>query len=93
VRSATPLTLTIRTEALYGERHDVFFNRGTASSQSYTEQYGNTPIEDLDPDRQKQALGWLSRDLDDALLRFVDETQPGDTLLGCFYEFTHQPAA
>ena len=93
VRSATPLTLTIRTEALYGERHDVFFNRGTASSQAYTEQYGNTPIEDLDPDRQKQALGWLSRDLDDALLRFVDETQPGDTLLGCFYEFTYQPAA
>jgi phosphatidylserine/phosphatidylglycerophosphate/cardiolipin synthase-like enzyme len=93
VRSATPLTLTIRTEPLYGERHDVFFNRGVASSQSYTEQYGNTPIADLDPERQKQALGWLSRDLDDALLRFVDQTQPGETLLGCFYEFTYRPAA
>jgi phosphatidylserine/phosphatidylglycerophosphate/cardiolipin synthase-like enzyme len=93
VRSATPLTLSIRTEPLYGERHDVFFNRGVASSQSYTQQYGNTPIADLDPDRQKQALGWLSRDLDDALLRFVDQTQPGETLRGCFYEFTYAPAA
>ncbi len=92
-RSSYPLTLTVRTEPLAGERHDVFFNRGVASSQSYTEQYGDTPIADLDPDRQKQALGWLSRDLDDALLRFVEQTQPGDRLLGCFYEFTFQPAA
>ncbi|HEY3531343.1 MAG TPA: phospholipase D-like domain-containing protein [Nocardioides sp.] len=93
VRSATPLTLTIRTEPLYGERHDVFFNRGVASSQAYTRLYGDTPIADLDPDRRKQALGWLSRDLDDALLRFVDQTDPGDRLLGCFYEFTYLPAA
>jgi phosphatidylserine/phosphatidylglycerophosphate/cardiolipin synthase-like enzyme len=93
VRSATPLTLTVRTEPLFGEQHDVFFNRGVASSQSYTEHYGNTPIADLDPDRQKQALGWLSRDLDDALLRFVDQTEPGDRLRGCFYEFTYLPAA
>ena len=92
-RSAYPLTLTIRTEPLSGEQHDVFFNRGVASSQSYTNQYGNTPIQDLDPERQKEALGWLSRDLDDALLRFVDQTQAGDTLLGCFYEFTFAPAA
>jgi phosphatidylserine/phosphatidylglycerophosphate/cardiolipin synthase-like enzyme len=93
VRSAAPLTLTIRTEPLYGEHHDVFFNRGVASSQSYTRLYGDIPIAYLDPDRRKQALGWLSRDLDDALLRFVDQTQPGDRLLGCFYEFTYLPAA
>jgi phosphatidylserine/phosphatidylglycerophosphate/cardiolipin synthase-like enzyme len=92
-RSGTPLTLTIRTEPLYGERHDVFFNRGVASSQGYTALYGNTPIAQLDPDRQKQALGWLSRDLDDALLRFVDQTQAGDQLLGCFYEFDYAPAS
>ena len=92
-RSATALTLTIRTEPLYGARHDVFFNRGVASSQAYTKTYGDTPIADLDPDRQKQALGWLSRDLDDALLRFVDQTLPGDRLLGCFYEFAYGPAA
>jgi phosphatidylserine/phosphatidylglycerophosphate/cardiolipin synthase-like enzyme len=93
VRSATPLTVTVRTEPLYGATHDVFFNRGTASSQAYTDLYGNTPIANLPPDRQQQALGWLSRDLDDALLRFVDQTQPGDRLLCCFYEFTYLPAA
>jgi phosphatidylserine/phosphatidylglycerophosphate/cardiolipin synthase-like enzyme len=93
VRSAASLTLTIRTEASYGGTHDVFFNRGVASSQSYTRVYGNTPIADLPPVRQRQALGWLSRDLDDALLRFIDQAQPGDQLLGCFYEFTYEPAA
>ena len=92
-RSATPLTLSIRTEPLYGERHDVFFNRGVASSQAYTKTYGNTRIADLDPDRRKQALGWLSRDLDEALLQFVDQTRSGDRLLGCFYEFAYEPAA
>lgn len=92
-RSGPDLSLTIRTEPLYGETHDVFFNRGVASSQAYTNVYGNTRIADLPPDRQKQALGWLSRDLDDALLRFIDQTLAGDQLLGCFYEFTYEPAA
>jgi len=71
----------------------VFFNRGVASSQAYTKTYGNTRIADLDPDRRKQALGWLSRDLDEALLQFVDQTRSGDRLLGCFYEFAYEPAA
>jgi phosphatidylserine/phosphatidylglycerophosphate/cardiolipin synthase-like enzyme len=92
VRSAAPLTLTVHSEALAGGKHDVFFNRGVASSQAYTQRYGNTRIQDLDPARRQQALGWLSRDLDDALLRFIDQTQAGDQLLGCFYEFTYEPA-
>jgi phosphatidylserine/phosphatidylglycerophosphate/cardiolipin synthase-like enzyme len=92
-RSSGPITITIHTEPLYGEWHDVFFNRGVASSQAYTDLFGNTPIAQLAPDRQRQALAWLSRDLDDALLRFVDQAEAGDRLLGCFYEFTYRPAA
>jgi phosphatidylserine/phosphatidylglycerophosphate/cardiolipin synthase-like enzyme len=93
LRSATPLTLSIRTEPLYGGRHDVFFNRGVASSQYYTDTFGDLPIDQLTPDQRQRALDWLSRDLDDALLRFVDQTLPGDGLLGCFYEFDYEPAA
>ena len=38
------------------------------------------------------AIDWLTRDLDDALLKFIDATEPGDQLLGCFYEFAYPPA-
>jgi phosphatidylserine/phosphatidylglycerophosphate/cardiolipin synthase-like enzyme len=92
-RPGPALTLTIRTEPLYGGKHDVFFNRGVASSQAYTRKYGTDPIDSLEPARRAQALGWLSRDLDDALLKFIDATQSGDQLLGCFYEFRYEPAA
>lgn len=92
-RPGPALRITVRTEALYGGAHDVFFNRGVASSQAYVRQYGDTPIKYLDPARREQALGWLSRDLDDAMLRFVRETRPGERLLGCFYEFRYEPVA
>jgi hypothetical protein len=92
-RPGPALTLTIRTEQLYGGTHDVFFNRGVASSQAYVRTYGTKPIDTLEPERRAQALGWLSRDLDDALLAFVDAATDGDRLLGCFYEFRYEPVA
>jgi phosphatidylserine/phosphatidylglycerophosphate/cardiolipin synthase-like enzyme len=93
-RSTRPLSITIRTEPLFTTgTHDVFFNRGVASSQAYVRRFGTDPIDKLPPDTREQALAWLSRDLDDAILRFVDSCQPGDRLLGCFYEFRYPPAA
>jgi phosphatidylserine/phosphatidylglycerophosphate/cardiolipin synthase-like enzyme len=94
-RSASPIAIKIRTEPLVGTGvHDVFFNRGVASSQAYARKFKNKS-----PDRQptaakkQEALDWLSRELDDALLRFIDAVPAGDTLLGCFYEFRWRPAA
>ncbi len=92
-RPGRALTVSVRTEPLYGATHDVFFNRGVASSQAYVRQYGTYPIDTLEPARRQQALGWLSRDLDDAMLKFVAAAQPGDRLLGCFYEFRYEPVA
>jgi phosphatidylserine/phosphatidylglycerophosphate/cardiolipin synthase-like enzyme len=92
-RSTHSVTLTVRTEPLSGAWHDVYFNRGVASSQYYTDTFGDTPIDQLDPATQAAALAWLSRDLGTSLLRFIDDTQPGDRLLGCFYEFSYEPAA
>jgi phosphatidylserine/phosphatidylglycerophosphate/cardiolipin synthase-like enzyme len=92
-RPGPALTLSVRTEPLYGDTHDVFFNRGVASSQAYVRSYGTDRIDDLEPARRAQALGWLSRDLDDALLKFVNQTESGDQLLGCFYEFRYEPVA
>ena len=75
------------------EAHDVFFNRGAASSQAFSRRFGDIDLtKDNPPDpRKPEALDWLGRDLDNAIYAFIDAAGPGDTLLGCFYEFHHAP--
>jgi len=93
-RTTRPLTIRVRTEPLISEtEHDVFFNRGVASSQAYTRKFGLAPIDDLEEPKRTEALAWLSRDLDEAVVRFVDRCEPGDGLLCCFYEFRYRPVA
>ncbi len=93
-RGSRPLSIRVRTEPLVSSSaHDVFFNRGVASSQAYQRRFGTAAIETLEPQRRAEALAWLSRDLDEAILRFIDSSQPGDLLLGCFYEFRYPPVA
>jgi phosphatidylserine/phosphatidylglycerophosphate/cardiolipin synthase-like enzyme len=93
-RSAKPIRIRVRTEKLYSTApHDVFFNRGVASSQAYQRRFGNDSPLDLAPARQQEALRWLSRDLDDALVRFIRRAKPADALRCCFYEFRYAPVA
>ncbi|MET1028625.1 MAG: hypothetical protein ABWY00_15765, partial [Dongiaceae bacterium] len=92
-RSPTPIRIAIETEPLFSKNeHDIFFNRGIASSQAYARKFGNKRPDDLQPAaKQAEAWEWLSRSLDDAILRFIAEARKGDTLLGCFYEFSYRP--
>jgi phosphatidylserine/phosphatidylglycerophosphate/cardiolipin synthase-like enzyme len=95
-RSTAPLRVEVETEALYTSgdgAHDVFFNRGVASSQAYERRFHNRAIDTLSASERSAALAWLSRDLDDALLKFIKACQSGDRLLGCFYEFDYEPVA
>jgi phosphatidylserine/phosphatidylglycerophosphate/cardiolipin synthase-like enzyme len=94
-RSAKSINLRIKTEKLFsGGEHDIFFNRGVASSQAYRRRFFNlTPDKITNPQMKKEALDWLSRHLDDALLKFIDNAKSGETLLGCFYEFHYEPVA
>jgi phosphatidylserine/phosphatidylglycerophosphate/cardiolipin synthase-like enzyme len=93
-RTAAPVPIRVRTEPLFSNRaHDVFFNRGVASSQAYRRRFGNRKPSDLPAEEGKAALQWLTRELDDAVLRFIENAEPGDTLLGCFYEFRYAPVA
>jgi phosphatidylserine/phosphatidylglycerophosphate/cardiolipin synthase-like enzyme len=93
-RSARPIRIRVETEPLYSTGpHDVFFNRGVASSQAYRRRFGNVSPFDLPPAKQREALQWLSRDLDDAMLRFIRRARRNDSLLGCFYEFRYPPVA
>jgi phosphatidylserine/phosphatidylglycerophosphate/cardiolipin synthase-like enzyme len=92
-RSATPVPITVRTEPLFSTlTHDVFFNRGVASSQAYARRFDNrSPDDQPTLERAAEARDWLARELDDALLAFIDQAQPGDELRGCFYEFRYLP--
>ncbi|MFA5072708.1 MAG: phospholipase D-like domain-containing protein [Nitrospirota bacterium] len=95
-RSTKPIPIQVTTEPLYSktDEHDIFFNRGIASSQAYARKFGNiAPDKINDPEKQESAYTWLSRDLKDAILNFIAQAQKGDALLGCFYEFRYQPVA
>ncbi len=88
-----PVRISIRTEKLFSNNdHDVFFNRGVASSQAYQRKFGNKRPDKLTPvAKRSEAWEWLSRSLDEALLAFIANAKKGDTLLGCFYEFHYLP--
>jgi phosphatidylserine/phosphatidylglycerophosphate/cardiolipin synthase-like enzyme len=94
-RSAQPIPIKIRTEPQFSAlSHDVFFNRGVASSQAYAREFKNQSPAHLDatnPAEAKRAREWLSRKLDDAILKFIGNANKNDTLLCCFYEFRYEP--
>ena len=94
-RSAKAVKITVRTEPQFKatEEHDIFFNRGVASSQAYAREFDNKAPDDpsLSPAEREKALQWLSRELDEAMLKFIQQAKAGDTLLGCFYEFRYLP--
>jgi len=95
-RSATPISMTVHTEPLFSTmEHDIFFNRGVASSQAYVREFGNKKPDDptLSKKEQERAFQWLTRELDDAMLRFIRAAQSGDALRCCFYEFRYLPVA
>lgn len=93
-RTAAPLEIDVHTEPLFSDHtHDIFFNRGAASSQAYTRKFGTGAIDKLPPAQYTKAIDWLTRDLDDALLRFINSCESGDRLLCSFYEFRYEPVA
>lgn len=94
-RSAQPISIKVHTEPQFSDlEHDVFFNRGVASSQAYSREFDNQSPAELDrtdPKEAKRAREWLSRQLDDAILKFIGNAKKSDTLLCCFYEFRYEP--
>lgn len=93
-RTGEPVQIRVQTEPLFStEEHDVFFNRGVASSQAYAREFDNKRPDQLKGAKKERAKEWLSRQLDDALLKFIANARRGDTLLCCFYEFRYPPVA
>lgn len=91
-----PILIKVKTEPLFStqpEEHDIFFNRGVASSQEYTRKFHNLPPDKItNPEMKADAYSWLSRELKNAFYSFIDRAKAGDSLVGSFYEF-HFPEA
>jgi len=79
-RSAPAIRIPVRTEKLYGDEHDVFFNRGAASSQLYARRFGNKRPSQLPAAQAAAALQWLTRDLDEAIVKFIESAGRGDDM-------------
>jgi phosphatidylserine/phosphatidylglycerophosphate/cardiolipin synthase-like enzyme len=78
----------LKTEAEFGSKHGVWFNRGIAGSQAYAREFGTASPESVG-DKAKR---WLSRGLEEALLAFIAQAKdPSFGLRGALYEFKHEP--
>jgi phosphatidylserine/phosphatidylglycerophosphate/cardiolipin synthase-like enzyme len=92
-----PVKISVLTEPEHSatSEHDVFFNRGVASSQAYEREFNNLSPDDpsLTPDQRQERLDWLGRGLDKAICDFIKQAQAGDALRACLYEFRYLPVA
>jgi phosphatidylserine/phosphatidylglycerophosphate/cardiolipin synthase-like enzyme len=76
------------TESEDRDQHAIFFNRGAAGSQAYAARFHNRSPRDVP---YREAYKWLSRGLEEALLRFIGQAhEPGLALRAAVYEFQHE---
>ena len=73
--------------------HAIYFNRGVAGSQAYARKFGNVaPDEIKDPALKAQAFAWLSRGLEEALLKFIGQANSAEyAIRAAVYEFNYLP--
>jgi phosphatidylserine/phosphatidylglycerophosphate/cardiolipin synthase-like enzyme len=92
VRAKKGIKIKVKTEPLFTDKeHDVFFNRGAASSRAFVAKFGNQSPHFLKEPKKSEALAWLSRDLSAAMFNFIAQAKSGDALRCCFYEFSYLP--
>lgn len=75
-------------------RHGVFFNRGVAGSQAYETQFPQHegPLLESSRDKEPERWQWLSRGLEEALFRFIEQAVDGShALFVSAYELTYVP--
>lgn len=84
------IAVDIRTEALNGSVHSIFFNRGAAGSQAYAREFPDPTPNTADPAAPQNA--WLSRGLYEALVAFIGRAKDASSgLRAALYEFHYDP--
>lgn len=90
LKAGPDVTLEVHTEPERSGSHGVWFNRGAIASRAYALQFENAaPPKPNDPTHRQTK--WLSRQLLEACLAFIDETSQGQALRVAAYEFTYPP--
>jgi phosphatidylserine/phosphatidylglycerophosphate/cardiolipin synthase-like enzyme len=85
----TPVEIRIQTESEDSGKHAVYFNRGVAGRQAYAEQFENKSPEEFE---DRRAFVWLSRGLEEAILKFIDRANSNEYgLRASVYEFSYYP--
>ena len=75
MRIGTTLTVEIKTENDQHDTQDIFFNRGVAGSQEYAKRFKNLAASEVE---DRKAYNWLSRGLEEAILRFINQAKNSD---------------
>lgn len=84
-----PVIVKIATEREDQGEHAVYFNRGVAGSQAYAVRFQNKPPDKIPGHR---AYKWLSRGLENAMLRFIKRAKGNRySLRMAAYEFNYRP--
>jgi len=87
----TSVELDVQTEDPSKQDRAVYFNRGAAASNAYTQKFGNVDPDKLPEPKRTEAYTWLSRGLEEALLAFLAQaTGPEFGLRAAIYEFQKQ---
>jgi hypothetical protein len=90
LRDDLAIAVDIRTEALNGAVHSIFFNRGAAGSQAYAREFPDPIPNTADPTALQNA--WLSRGLYEALVGFIARAKDASFgLRAALYEFHYDP--
>jgi len=88
--SGPSATATVTTEDPDDGTHGVWFNRGVAASAAYQRRFGNKDPRTVP---NEEALHWLSRGLEEAMVAFIGRaTDSRFALRASFYEFDYDPA-
>lgn len=108
LKAGEEVAVTITTENADDGTHGVYFNRGVAGSQAYSQRFGGhlrwylserqgkiQPQPFIKPEDvpDREAYKWLSRGLEEAMLAFIRQADgPKYALRAAVYEFTYEPA-
>ena len=89
LQQSPAIEVTIETESEDKGTHAIFFNRGVAASQAYARRFKNKKPDDVNDNK---AYKWLSRGLEEALLKFIRQADSQDYgLRASVYEFNYLP--
>ena len=74
-----------------GPAHSIYFNRGVIGSQAYARKWKVAPNKLVGPEHD-EAMQWLSRGLDEAILKFIGQADSARFgLRAAVYEFDYEP--